>query len=128
MNELPKREVALWRNRFLVSFKIGDDPMNVLDWGKSAKPVRNPDQETDRSWAQDITRNPYFLRPEFHLSGRTRPETRRRGKIAHELRKENPGWRTVRKMQIPSPNRRAERSRCAKSSDEGRSRLQLFVR
>jgi hypothetical protein len=74
MNEQPTKEVAFWKDRFPrcagrikknPSYKIGDYPMNMLDWGEAVNPVTSPNQETDRSWAQDKIRNPYFLRSEF---------------------------------------------------------------
>jgi hypothetical protein len=79
------------------SFKEGDDWATSIDWGKAVMPIENFDQELNQSWVDEITKSPYFLGSDFLLSGRAKPETLRRWRIEDELRKENPGWKSVEK-------------------------------
>jgi hypothetical protein len=68
----------------------------MSEWGKAMKPTTGHSQDASkRSWVQEISENPYFLRPEFYPSGRARPETIQRSKVEEELKIENPGWRSV---------------------------------
>jgi hypothetical protein len=62
---------------------------------KSAIRVRPDSKKLELNWINEITQNPYFLRPEFLPSGRATPETAK-WKIEDDLLrgKEDRGWRS----------------------------------
>jgi site-specific DNA-cytosine methylase len=70
----------------------------MLEWWKPVKLERDrKSAEKSIRWVQDMTEHPYFLRPEFDLSGRAKPETIQKWRIEEDLAnpKESKGWRSV---------------------------------